>query len=230
MKLNSFKSLFIALCMFAAAGMALALKPTVKVADSGPKVNLEELIPEKFGDWTIDSTIAPLIANPQQKAVIEKIYSETLTRTYINPEGDRIMLSIAYGGDQTDAMAVHKPEICYPAQGFQILKNTADTFSTGAGNIPVKRLIATQGQRIEPITYWTTVGDAVTVSGLTRKLNQLKYGLTGKIPDGLLFRISSIQADDAKAYQTQDAFARDLLKAMSPAARKRIIGTPNPTS
>lgn len=230
MKLISYKHLFIALCMFAAAGMALALKPTTKVAEGGPKVNLEALIPEKFGDWTIDSTITPLIANPQQKALIEKIYSETLARTYVNSAGDRIMLSIAYGGDQTDTMAVHKPEVCYPAQGFQILKNTSDTFSTGAGNIPVKRLIATQGPRVEPITYWTTVGDAVTVSGVTRKLNQLKYGLTGKIPDGLLFRISSIQADDSKAYQVQDAFARDLLEAMSPAARKRIIGTPGPTS
>jgi EpsI family protein len=58
------------------------------------------------------------------------------------------------------------------------------------------------------------------------KLQQLKYGLTGKIPDGLLFRISSIQSDDAKAYQSQDAFTRDLLKAMSPSGRQRIIGNP----
>ena len=230
MKLDSFKPLFIGLCMFAAAGAALALKPTTKVADNVPKVNLEELIPEKFGEWTIDTTVAPLVANPQQTALIEKIYSETLSRTYVNRDGDRIMLSIAYGGDQTDTMAVHKPEVCYPAQGFQILKNSADTFSTGAGTIPVKRLIATQGPRIEPITYWTTVGDAVAVSGVTRKLNQLKYGLTGRIPDGLLFRISSIQADEAKAYHAQDAFARDLLRAMSPAGRKRIVGTPDATS
>ena len=75
------------------------------------------------------------------------------------------MLSIAYGGDQSDTMAVHKPEVCYPAQGFQILKNATASFSTGDGNIPVKRLVATQGPRIEPITYWTTVGDTVAVSG-----------------------------------------------------------------
>jgi len=51
------------------------------------------------------------------------------------------------------------------------------------------------------------VGDTVAaVSGLMWKLNVMKYGLTGKIPDGLLFRISSIQADEAKAYRTQDAF------------------------
>jgi EpsI family protein len=230
MKLISFKHLVIGLCMFAAAGLALALKPVSKVADAGPKIDLELLVPKSFGDWKLDETIVPLIANPEQAALINKIYNQTLSRTYVNLRGERIMLSIAYGGDQSDAMAVHRPEICYPAQGFQILKNATDTFATGEGSIPVKRLLATQGPRIEPITYWTTVGDAVAVSGVKRKLNQLKYGLTGKIPDGLLFRISSIQADEAKAYQTQDEFARDLLKAMSPSGRERIIGNPNPTS
>lgn len=226
MQVLSFKYFVIGLFMLAAAGMALALKPTEKVADAGPKVDLEILIPKAFGDWKIDETIVPLIANPEQEAMLNKIYNQTLTRTYFNANGDRIMLSIAYGGDQSDSMAVHKPEVCYPAQGFQILKNRASTFSTGEGDIPVKRLVASQGRRIEPITYWTTVGDTVAVSGLKWKIQQMKYGLTGKIPDGLLFRISSIQADDAKAYQVQDAFTRDLLKAMSPDGRQRIIGSP----
>ncbi|MDP1864098.1 MAG: EpsI family protein [Thiobacillus sp.] len=224
----SFKHLVIGLFMFAAAGLALALKPTQRTADAGPAINLEELIPQSFGNWKIDESIAPLIANPEQEALINKIYNQTLSRTYINQNGDRIMLSIAYGGDQSDGMQVHKPEICYPAQGFQILKNSTDTFSTGESIIPIKRLVATQGQRIEPITYWRTVGDAVEVSGVKWKLQQLKYGLTGKIPDGLLFRISSIQADESKAYQTQDTFTRDLLKAMSPSGRERIIGNPTP--
>ena len=226
MKLINFKHLTIGLCMFAAAGLALALKPTQKIADAGPKIDLEVLIPKQFGDWKIDETIAPLIANPEQEALISKIYNQTLSRTYVNANGERIMLSIAYGGDQSDSMQVHKPEVCYPAQGFQILKNDSDIFSTGDRSIPVKRLVATQGQRIEPITYWRTVGDAVEVSGVKWKLQQLKYGLTGKIPDGLLFRISSIQADDAKAYLTQDAFTRDLLKAISSEDRQRIIGKP----
>ena len=224
MKLISFKHLVIGLCMFAAAGVALALKPTTKLADSGPKIDLETLIPKQFGDWKIDETIAPLIADPELQARLDKIYNQTLTRTYVNARNERVMLSIAYGGDQSDNMAVHKPEICYPAQGFQILKNTTGTFSTGTTEIPVKRLVATQGQRIEPITYWTTVGDTVAVNGLKWKLNQLKYGLTGKIPDGLLFRISSIQADESAAYRAQDDFARALLGALTPEGKERIIG------
>lgn len=225
MNLISFKHLIVGLLMFAAAGMALALKPTEKVADAGPKVDLEVLIPKEFGDWKMDETIAPIILNPVQKAVIEKIYSQTLTRTYVNSKNDRIMLSIAYGGDQSDSMAVHKPEVCYPSQGFEILKNKDGRFSTGFGDIPVRRLVAMQGRRIEPITYWTTVGDTVAIKeGLQWKLSQIKYGLTGKIPDGLLFRISSIQADEEAAYQAQDDFSRALLGGLTPEGKQRIIG------
>ena len=108
--------------------------------------------------------------------------------------------------------------------------STISAFATGDGSISVKRLVATQGQRIEPITYWTTVGDTVAVNGLKWTLQQLKYGLTGTITDGLLFRVSSIQADDSKACQMQDAFTRDLLKAMSPGGRQRIIGNTAPAS
>ena len=230
MKLISLKHFVIGLCMLGAAGMALALRPTHKVADAGPKIDLETLIPKHFGDWTIDETIVPLIANPEQQAIINKIYNQTLTRTYVNSRDERVMLSIAYGGDQSDGMAVHKPEVCYPAQGFQILKNTTETFSTGTGDIPVKRLLAIQGQRIEPITYWTTVGDTVAVTNTKWKFNRIKYGLTGKIPDGLLFRISTLQADDKAAYQIQDGFARELLRALTPDGKKRIIGRPAPAT
>lgn len=229
MQLISFKHLVIGLCMFAAAGVALALKPTAKVADAGPKIDLETLIPKSFGDWKIDESVAPLLVSPELQAKLDEIYNQTLTRTYVNSRNERIMLSIAYGGDQSDSMAVHKPEVCYPAQGFQIMKNKADTFSTGQGDIPVKRLVATQGRRIEPITYWATVGDTVAVSGVKSKLQQMKYGLTGKIPDGLLFRISSIQADESAAYRNQDDFTRALIGALTPEGKQRIIGRPGQT-
>ena len=230
MQYISLKHLVIGLAMFAAAGMAVALKPVTYTANSVQKIDLESLIPRQFGDWKIDATIAPLIANPEHEAIIQTIYDQTLTRTYVNTKGDRIMLSIAYGGDQSDRMQVHKPEACYPAQGFQILKKANDVFKTGGGEIPVRRLVATMGPRIEPITYWSTIGDTVAVNDIKWKLQQLKFGLTGKIPDGLLFRVSSIRADEQAAYAMQDAFTRDLLRALSPEGRKRIVGDPAPAS
>lgn len=220
----SFKYLLIGLAMLATAGLAIALAPHEKIAVLGPKVDLETMIPKQFGVWKMDESIAPIMASPEQQAIINRIYNQTLSRTYVNGRGDRIMLAIAYGGDQGKGMEVHRPEVCYPAQGFQILKSLQATLSTPNGPIPVKRLVAEQGPRIEPITYWITLGDEVPEGGIRWKLTQIKYGLTGKIPDGLLFRVSSIQDDDRAAYATQGTFINDLLNAMPARDRVKLAG------
>ena len=218
------KHLFIGLVMLVAAGLAFALTPREKIADQGPKVDLEAMIPKQFGEWRLDESIAPLQASPDVRAMLNKIYNQTLSRTYINSKGERIMLSIAYGGDLSDSMQVHKPEVCYSAQGFQVLKQSNAQLETGFHPVPAVRLVAVQGNRVEPITYWITVGDRVPGSGTARKLEQLKYGLTGKVPDGLLFRVSSIAADHERAYLLQTSFVIELLKDARAEARVRLIG------
>ena len=155
--------------------------------------------------------------------LLNKLYNQTLSRTYKNENGEIVMLSIAYGGDQSDAMQVHKPEVCYVAQGFQIESVEINNLDTGYGLIPVKRLFAKMGQRHEPITYWITIGDTVAVNSLKWKLQQLKYGLTGNVPDGLLFRISSIGQKE-NAYSLQNNFTQLLMKSVTPEDRKRLIG------
>src|SRR5450759_1332037 len=219
----NFKCLLIGLTLFVAAVGGVALKPTKHIADQGPKIDLETMIPPQFADWKVDKNVVPLQVEPQMLEYLNHIYNQTLTRTYINQKGERIMLSIAYGGDQSDSMQVHKPEVCYPAQGFQVLKLVTGIFDTGFGHIPVKRLLATQGSRVEPIIYWITIGDTVAVNSLKWKLAQMKYGLTGKVPDGMIFRVSSL-GDEVTAYPVQEDFIRVLLKTLSPENRKRLIG------
>jgi len=224
MKLISFKHLVIGVCMFAAAGMALALKPTTKLVESGPEINLETLIPEQLGDWKIDQTIVMLIS-PDQKKALENVYSQTLTRTYINSAGERIMLSLAYGGTHGEGMQLHRPENCYPAQGFQLVTDTQTVIlPTQYGELPIERLVAAQGPRNEPITYWAVVGDQHTQFGWRMKLAQMRYTLTGAIPDGMLVRVSSIDRDATGAYEIQTDFIRELLASMNDSERERITG------
>ena len=135
------------------------------------------------------------------------------------------MLSIAYGADQLgESMQVHRPEFCYSSQGFQITKNAVSQMSTSEGIVPVRRLIAQAGSRTEPITYWITVGEQAALPGLSRKLAQLRYGLTGTVPDGMLIRVSSIGIDEENQYTLQDRFVRDLLGALSPDKRITLLG------
>ena len=106
------------------------------------------------------------MVDPQQQELIDKIYTQTLSRTYVNPSGYRIMLAIAYGDDQRDAMQLHYPEVCYPAQGFSLKGKEKGTVATENGIIPVTRILTNLGQRNEPVTYWTTVGDQVFRGGI----------------------------------------------------------------
>lgn len=210
--------------MLLAVGLAVAAKPRSKVADFGPKVDLEHMVPMMFGDWKVDATVVPVLPSSETQALLNKLYNQTLARTYMNARGDRVMLSIAYGGDQSDSMQVHRPEVCYAAQGFQILGSATGALATRFGSLPVKRLLAQLGPRNEPITYWITVGDKATLGGFSQKLVQLSYGLTGRVPDGMLVRVSSISKDTSTAYQLQEQFVNDLVVSLDPVARTRMVG------
>ncbi|HRL76711.1 MAG TPA: EpsI family protein [Candidatus Accumulibacter phosphatis] len=220
-----FLSILLLGLMLAAAGSSVALKPGERIAEQRPRINLESMIPTQFADWQIDSAMLPVTVSQDVQAKLEELYDQTLARTYTNSDGQRIMLSIAYGGDQSgDRSQVHRPEFCYTAQGFQLSNVFENTLPTGQGSLPVRRLLATQGSRHEPITYWITVGDKATLPGVGRKLIQMRYGLTGKVPDGLLVRVSSIELDSGKAYRLQDQFVRDLLAASSEQHRAFLAG------
>lgn len=224
MKVANIKYLLIGMALIVAAWGGVVLKPTKHVAEQRPKINLESMIPKQFADWQIDDQVVPLQVDPQRLALLNKIYNQALARTYINAQGERMMLSIVYGGDQSDSLQVHKPEVCYPAQGFQMLNLVIGTFDTGYGVIPVKRMLAKMDSRVEPITYWITIGDIVAVNSLKWKLEQLKYGLTGKVPDGMLFRVSSL-GEPAREYPRQEDFIKILLKSLTPENRTRLIGS-----
>jgi EpsI family protein len=210
--------------MLIASALAVILHPTHKIADDGIPINLESMIPKQFADWQLEPQIGLQIVNPQQEKLIESIYTQTLARTYINRQGDRVMLSIAYGADQSDDKQLHYPEVCYPAQGFQVMSNRAGLVNTGFGSIKVKRLVTVLGIRVEPLTYWTTVGNQQVLGAKETKLAQLRYGFQGLVPDGLIFRVSSINQDTTQGFAMQNNFVLSLLSNLSAASRQRIAG------
>jgi EpsI family protein len=217
-------SLVLGVAMALTSALTGALTPKQHVASASNQFSLEAMVPKRFGGWTVDDTIVPLKPDPEQQTVLEKIYDQTLSRTYVNAQGQRVMLSIAYGGDQSKALQLHLPEVCYVAQGFQMLDERSDALATGFGKLPVKRLVARQGQRNEPITYWITIGDRAVMSGIQQKLQRMAYGLSGKIPDGMLVRVSTIQASETEAFRVQDRFVADMLGVMAPKDRVRLLG------
>ena len=217
-------SIVLGVAMAATSALTGALTPTVRLAQLQAQFSLDQMIPAAFADWAVDASIVPLKADPERQSVLEKIYDQTLSRTYVNQAGERVMLSIAYGGDQSRALQVHLPEVCYVAQGFDMLKVGEGALATRYGQVPVKRLVARQNRRNEPITYWITVGDKAVKSSFEQKLQRLAYGLSGQIPDGMLVRVSTIQADERAAYQVHDRFVGQMLDALARKDRVRLLG------
>lgn len=197
--------------------------PRKLLADDLKPLSLQEVVPQTFGDWRMLPQSSAVV-NPQANELLDYLYSDVLTRSYVNSAGQVIMLSIAYGRTQSDNRAVHYPEACYPAQGLPLLSTQVSRTQISGRDIPVKHLVARRGQYIEPITYWATVGERVVLSGTTHKVAQMRYSVEGYIPDGMIIRASSIGEDTGQEYRLQLAFFRDMMAAIAPSYRSRFIG------
>src|SRR5487761_2177055 len=142
------KNTLVGLVMIAVAISVWMYKPPAKLAQQGPKIELESMIPKQFGEWHLDESTIPLQASPDQVEALKKIYSQILTRTYVNDQGQSIMLSVVYGDGIDRQLDIHRPEFCYPAQGFQVSRYTDQVLHTLFGELSVRRMVATNGPRI----------------------------------------------------------------------------------
>ena len=212
--------------MGAAAALAKVGVPTKKIADTW-ETDLEKMFPAQFGDWQLDRSMPVILPAPDVQAKLDAIYNQVLARTYLNRRsGERVMLSVAYGGDQSDGMSAHLPEVCYPAQGFELRGQQYAVLQLEGRAVPVKQLRTQLGGRVEPVTYWLTLGESVAATRSDRKIQQIKYGLRGEIPDGMLVRVSSIGQDAQAGFALQQRFLQALAGAVSETVKSRVLGRP----
>ena len=220
-------ALVLASLMCAASVVAYIARPSQTATALGQSIQLDSAIPKQFGQWREEEVRVAQIVNPQTQQLLDKLYSQVLTRTYVDAQGYRVMLSLAYGDDQRGGLQAHKPEVCYPAQGFTLHNNEGAEIETSFGKIPGRHLQTQLGSRVEPVTYWFAVADRAVTSRFEQRLIEIRLGLTGQVPNGLLFRVSSIDGDAVRAFAAHQRFASDLLAAVSPANRSRLSGLAN---
>lgn len=187
--------------------------------------NYEHVIPHNFGEWEELPYAVKAIVDPVQAETLAKIYSETFARSFRQKSTGRvIMLSIAYGRNQSTDTQLHTPEQCYPSQGFRVDERTENEIATPYGPIKAVRLTTSMGSRIEPLTFFVRVGDAVARGSKERNLERLRMATKGYLVDGMLYRVSEITPRN-DSFEVQDRFTRDLLAAIGPEGRKLVIGS-----
>jgi len=211
------------LCL-GATGSAFALTPRRRVSLAGNR-RLEAVFPRQFAGWAERPTDA-LVVPDYEDSLASKLYSQIVGRLYVDPDGVMVMMLVAYGDTQNDLLQLHRPEVCYPSFGFAIERSEATKVPLSpATAIPARALTATSSQRIEQILYWTRIGEHLPTDGRQQRLAKLEDQFAGIIPDGVLMRISTLNGDAAEGLAINRRFARDLLRAMTPASRAVLIGT-----
>lgn len=216
------RSLIVFFLMILTAISAYYIKSELTPTTHFPK--LDKLLPVALNGWHKDTGYKYEIVDPVTQREMDKIYSQTVSAIYHGPNGEMMMVSIAYGADQRDEFQVHKPEVCYPAQGYEVLNNQANQLKTAFGPISIRQLETKSDLRQEYVTYWIRVGDRVPANNLERKWVQLKMAMEGQIPDGLLFRVSSIGAKAPYEFDQQAKFIKELLAKLPDREREILIG------
>lgn len=212
--------------MLGSVALAETLRPSKFWADYTGQPVYEDIVPHQFADWVELPNGNQIVVDPVQEENLKRIYSQTFARSFVHkPTGRVIMLSIAYGRDQSNDTQLHTPDQCYPSQGFKVDENRPDDIPTPFGVIKAVRLSTTLGTiRKEPLTFFIRVGDGIARGSKERNLERIKLALRGYRVDGLLFRVSEVTREEAP-FPLQDQFIRDLLTAMPAKQRSYIIGS-----
>jgi EpsI family protein len=221
-RVSSVSLLVATAAMAATAAAAPGLKP---MPDPTRSVNLEALVPSAFGGWRIDPEDVAIPPAPDVKQNLDRLYSQVVSRTYVNAAGERMMLTVAYGGDQSDALKAHRQEVCYSAQGFAIQGARSARIDAAGRSLPVTRFHATRPDRSEPVTYWFTLGDRAVLGRGERLAEQLRHGLRGRLPGVMMVRVSNLSQDVPGAYAAQHAFIAALLASAGAEGATRLAGT-----
>jgi EpsI family protein len=187
----------------------------------------EDIVPKQFGDWVEEADAAAnTVINPEQQDALNSLYTQIVSRTYVQQSsGRRIMLSLAYGDNQTFSKQLHRPEACYSSQGFKIENLREEKTQVLGQHIVVNRMTGVLGSRLEQVTYWIRIGDKL-IGGPPTALNMARMGmgLKGYIADGLLFRVSEVADESNLSNPLQDQFINALLSALTPEQQVMMIG------
>lgn len=218
------RSLLLLVLMIAASVLAIGLSPLPRVPLDGRQLDMEVELPRQFGDWTVVVSPTTALVSPETLAALETIYTATLSRTYVNRAGEQMMVALAYGAQQTTKLKAHRQEVCYAAQGFQVDSVEPVLLHIEGRPIGATRLVARGLNRIEPVTYWFTMGDRVVTGHVERLWTQLRFALTGEIPDGFLVRVSSMSPDTDSAFDKQHNFLVELLAATPKQFAAKLLG------
>ncbi|MES2090192.1 MAG: exosortase C-terminal domain/associated protein EpsI [Pseudomonadota bacterium] len=214
-----------------AVALGSLLHPTLKNTEPPPA--LAAVVPKQFGVWRELSNpmLQVDISVPNESTSRDQPYDDSVSRTYSDASGHQVMLALAYGRNQRQEVKIHRPELCYPAQGFKVNRLEPVSFpikSLNGEQIIGNRMIATNvnNNHTEAVSYWIRIGSIYSQDAVKTRIHILKEGLQGRRTDGVLVRVSQQLKpgqDPQDLFKVQEQFAADLAQATSASGQKLLI-------
>lgn len=212
---------------------AYALRPTLTYVEAQGSQVFMNAIPKTFANWKeVESNQIQIDLVPRKEdgsRSTDSPYDETLMRTYVNSKGEVVQLAVAYGRTQRQEVKIHRPELCYYAQGFEVKSLVSSNFnimSTHQKPVIGKNMLVANPAYQEAVSYWIRIGDIYSESPWQTRFYIIKKGLTGDVVDGVLVRASSITNDGAHAaelYQRNQLFLKTLVANIQSEQVKKLL-------
>lgn len=224
------RSVVVSVLLVAIAAAGVLLRPAINAVVPDP--NLEQVLPGQFGEWRmLPNALVQASVVTKGATSTDQPYDEIVSRTYVNARGEMVMLALAYGKNQRQEVKVHRPELCYPAQGFKVLSLRPHEFagvrSEVAGrDVMGQRMVVDGRGNKEVVSYWIRIGDTYSSNPWRIRWQIIQEGLQGRMTDGILVRVSqrvSSDADPAATHLMLEGFAREMVQALPAQTRGYLV-------
>lgn len=216
------RELIVGSLLLAVTAASELLKPR-RMFDRLTHEQLDAAIPKRVGAYHFASSSGLVL--PPRDELSQKLYDQVLARVY-EAEGQLpIMALFAYGSVQNLSLELHRPEECYPQQGFTITEPETLPLAMSEGTIPASVLTArrTNGY-VEQVLFWSRIGTQFPESRMAQSILVARENFAGRVPDGLLVRLSVPTGDRLLGLEAARSFTAELDRALTPLGRKVVFG------
>jgi EpsI family protein len=218
------RNLLIGSACLAAAGAAFALTPRRVLSRLGA-ARLDQVAPAHVPGWSwrdVTGLAPPSTADD----LVAQLYDQVLERIFISDAtGNQIMMMLAHGASQTNELQLHRPEVCYPAFGYQLSNEGPLLLAVAPGvAIPGRKFVASAPGQQESVVYWTRIGDSLPTDARGQRTARLRAEIDGYVCDGVLARFSTTDLDPAPSFALLQTFIPRFLAAAPVAQLPALVG------
>ncbi len=209
---------------------------------------IDAAVPQRLGPWQVAARDG-LVTAPSDE-LSARLYDQILTRIYRVDRGwgagagagapvsasasgsvsasgmaqlPDVALLIAYGRGQDADVQLHRPDACYPAQGFVLSDPQALPIRFAGRTVPAQIVTARRDDLVQQVIFWTRIAGTFPPDVAAERRVIVRENLAGRMPDAVLVRISVDLPARADAVAAVLGFIGRLSAMLPPDGRRLLV-------